>query len=49
MVWQQLGNDIDRESMVDFSGWSTSLSSDGLIVPIGAQFAPSHLISGKYL
>ena len=38
MVWQQLGSDIDGESMVDLSGWSTSISSDGSIVAIGAPY-----------
>ena len=35
-AWQQKGNDIDGEAAGDFSGISTSLSSDGTIVAIGA-------------
>ncbi len=35
--WNQLGNDIDGESMGDESGSSVSLSSDGKIVAIGAR------------
>ena len=34
--WQQLGGDIDGESTGDVAGGSVSLSSDGLIVAIGA-------------
>jgi len=35
-VWTQLGNDIDAEAAGDRSGWSVSLSSDGMTVAIGA-------------
>ena len=35
-VWTQLGNDIDGEAASDFSGWSSSLSSNGNRVAIGA-------------
>lgn len=35
-VWEQIGSDIDGESVGDQSGWSVSLSSDGSIVAIGA-------------
>ena len=34
--WVQLGQDIDGEAAVDYSGWSVSLSSDGSRVAIGA-------------
>ena len=34
--WNQLGNDIDGEAPFEESGWSVSLSSDGLSVAIGA-------------
>ncbi|MDC3132771.1 tail fiber domain-containing protein [Flavobacteriaceae bacterium] len=34
--WSQLGDDIDGESWNDWSGYSVSLSSDGMIVAIGA-------------
>ena len=34
--WNQLGQDINGESLYDNSGWSVSLSSDGKIVAIGA-------------
>ena len=37
-TWVQLGLDIDGESASDFSGKSVSLSSDGKIVAIGADF-----------
>ena len=36
--WRRLGQDIDGEGMYDESGASVSLSSDGTIVAIGAQF-----------
>ncbi len=36
--WVQLGNDIDGETAGDFSGASVSLSADGNIVCIGAEF-----------
>ena len=34
--WVQMGQDIDGEAAVDYSGKSVSLSSDGTIVAIGA-------------
>jgi len=34
--WTQIGQDIDGEAAVDFSGYSVSLSSDGSTVAIGA-------------
>ena len=34
--WGQLGLDIDGEAAFDYSGWSVSLSADGLSVAIGA-------------
>ena len=34
--WVQLGDDIDGESPYDYSGHSVSLSSDGMVVAIGA-------------
>ncbi len=36
--WNQIGNDIDGEATGDFSGCAVSLSSDGSIVAIGAQY-----------
>ncbi|WLD25104.1 T9SS type A sorting domain-containing protein [Flavobacterium dauae] len=36
-VWTQIGQDIDGEAVLDYSGVSTSLSSDGSIVAIGAH------------
>jgi hypothetical protein len=36
--WRQLGGDIDGEAEGDMSGYSVSLSADGTIVAIGAQF-----------
>jgi len=35
-AWNQLGEDIDGEAETDLSGYSVSLSSDGLTVAIGA-------------
>jgi hypothetical protein len=37
--WRRLGKDIDGENAHDLSGWSVSLSADGLIVAIGAIFS----------
>ena len=34
-VWNQLGNDIDGESIGDQFGWSVSISGDGQTVAIG--------------
>ncbi|WP_282042154.1 T9SS type A sorting domain-containing protein [Winogradskyella flava] len=36
-TWTQIGNDIDGEAVVDESGSSVSLSSDGTILAIGAS------------
>ena len=36
--WIQVGGDIDGEASSDHSGWSVSLSADGALVAIGAQF-----------
>ncbi|WP_116964856.1 tandem-95 repeat protein, partial [Fastidiosibacter lacustris] len=41
-VWVQKGGDIDGESIVDFSGYSMSLSADGNTVAISAPFAGSN-------
>jgi len=35
-VWTQIGADIDGEAAGDWSGYSVSLSSDGLVIAIGA-------------
>ena len=35
-IWTQIGADIDGETAGDLSGWSVDLSSNGLIVAIGA-------------
>ena len=37
-VWQQIGQDIDGDSAGDESGWSVSLSTDGITVAIGAPY-----------
>ena len=37
-TWTQVGSDIDGEAAGDGSGWSVSLSSDGSIVAIGANY-----------
>ena len=36
--WNQLGDDIDGEATLDYSGTSVSLSNDGTIVAIGANY-----------
>ena len=36
--WSQLGQDIDGEAADDYSGWSVSISADGLTVAIGALY-----------
>ena len=40
--WTQLGVDIDGEAAVNWSGYSVSLSSDGLTVAIGALYNDSN-------
>ena len=35
-TWTKIGEDIDGEAEGDSSGWSVSLSADGLVVAIGA-------------
>jgi hypothetical protein len=35
-TWFQRGDDIVGEATFDFSGWSVSLSGDGMVVAIGA-------------
>ncbi len=35
--WSQMGNDIDGEDIIDYSGYSVSLDSDGDRVAIGAH------------
>ena len=37
-TWTQIGSDIDGEAILDISGFSVSLSSDGSILAIGAIF-----------
>ena len=37
-TWSQVGQDIDGEAENDLSGWSVSLSADGLTVAIGASY-----------
>jgi Flp pilus assembly pilin Flp len=37
-VWTQIGSDIDGEAVIDRSGFSVSLSSDGTIVAIGGKY-----------
>jgi hypothetical protein len=37
-AWTQLGQDIDGEAAGDYSGYSVSLSADGTIVAIGAEY-----------
>ena len=36
--WMQLGDDIDGEAAGDWSGWSVSLSADGMTVAVGSPF-----------
>ena len=37
-VWIQLGSDIDGEAAQDYSGFQTSLSSDGSVLAVGAYW-----------
>lgn len=37
-TWTQIGDDIEGEALNDYSGYSLSLSSDGSLVAIGAQY-----------
>jgi len=37
-IWEKMGQDIDGEAAGDQSGWSVSLSADGLTVAIGAPY-----------
>jgi predicted lipoprotein with Yx(FWY)xxD motif len=37
-TWTQMGTDIDGEAAEDQSGWSVSLSGDGLRLAIGARY-----------
>ncbi|MFC4722829.1 T9SS type A sorting domain-containing protein [Geojedonia litorea] len=37
-TWVQVGQDLQGEANFDFSGWSTSLSSDGSILAVGATY-----------
>jgi len=41
-IWSQIGNDIDGESVNDFSGYSLSTSSDGVIIAVGTPFNGSN-------
>ena len=34
--WEQIGQDINGEAANDWSGWSVSLSADGMTVAIGS-------------
>ncbi len=36
-IWTQVGSSIDGEARSDYSGWSVSLSADGLTVAIGSS------------
>jgi hypothetical protein len=36
-TWNQIGQDIDGESINDYDGWSVSLNDNGNILAIGAQ------------
>ncbi len=37
-TWTQIGGDINGEAASDNSGWSVSLSADGLVLAIGAHY-----------
>ena len=37
-IWMQMGNDIDGDAEGDYSGQSVSLSDDGFILAIGANY-----------
>lgn len=47
--WTQIGYDIDGEKEFDHSGWSTSISSDGSIVAIGAKDNDSNGVSSGHV
>ncbi len=44
-TWTQIGDDIDGEAANDYSGQSVSLSSDGSVVAIGADYNDGNLTS----
>ncbi|MEC7894713.1 MAG: gliding motility-associated C-terminal domain-containing protein [Bacteroidota bacterium] len=48
-VWMQVGADIDGEAEDDYSGSSVSLSSDGSIVAIGANFNDGNGINSGHV
>ena len=48
-VWIQVGEDIDGEAEDDYSGSSVSLSSDGSIVAIGANFNDGNGINSGHV
>ena len=41
-AWVRMGQDIDGEKQDDWSGWSIDMSSDGMILAIGAKNNPGH-------
>lgn len=48
-VWIQLGSDIDGEALMDHSGGTVSLSSDGTIVAIGATLNDGAAINAGHV
>ncbi|WP_405604112.1 T9SS type A sorting domain-containing protein [Polaribacter sp. Asnod1-A03] len=48
-VWSQIGSDIDGETAEDQSGWEISLSDDGTIVAIGAQYNDGNGINSGHV
>jgi Flp pilus assembly pilin Flp len=48
-TWTQLGSDIDGEAANDQSGYSVSLSSDGTIVAIGAEYNDGNGLSSGHV
>ena len=48
-TWTQLGSDIDGEAANDQSGYSVSLSSDGSIVAIGAEYNDGNGLSSGHV
>jgi len=47
-IWNQLGQDIDGEATLDYSGQSVSINGDGTIVAIGAYYNDGTATSGDY-
>ncbi len=47
--WTQIGADINGEATFDFSGWKTSLSSDGTILATGTPYNDANGINSGHV